>query len=84
MPAFHHSSFFTGQMPFLPPNQQHQSTEGNLDYHSSCAKVLNVLWVSLVDWSYGLELGLAIATTTGQTAQLFTFGSLGSGTVAEQ
>jgi len=21
-------SFFTGQMPFLPPNQQHQSTEG--------------------------------------------------------
>jgi len=20
---------FTGQMPFLPPNQQHQSTEGN-------------------------------------------------------
>ena len=23
-------SFFTGQMPFLPPNQQHQSTEGTL------------------------------------------------------
>ena len=22
--------FFTGQMPFLPPNQQHQSTEGLL------------------------------------------------------
>jgi len=22
-------SFFTGRMPFLPPNQQHQSTEGN-------------------------------------------------------
>jgi len=22
--------FFTGRMPFLPPNQQHQSTEGNL------------------------------------------------------
>jgi len=22
-------SFFTGQMPFLLPNQQHQSTEGN-------------------------------------------------------
>ena len=27
-PAPHHSSFFTGQMPFLPPNQQRQSTEG--------------------------------------------------------
>jgi len=22
--------FFTGRMPFLPPNQQRQSTEGNL------------------------------------------------------
>jgi len=25
-------SFFTGWMPFLPPNQQHQSTEGELPY----------------------------------------------------
>jgi len=25
----HHPPFFTGQMPFLPPNQQYQSTEGN-------------------------------------------------------
>jgi len=33
MPAPHHStdsSFFTGRMPFLPPNQQRQSTEGLL------------------------------------------------------
>ena len=28
MPAPHHSSFFTVRMPFLPPNQQRQSTEG--------------------------------------------------------
>jgi len=28
MPTPHHSSFFTGRMPFLPPNQQRQSTEG--------------------------------------------------------
>jgi len=28
-PAPHYSSFFTGRMPFLPPNQQRQSTEGN-------------------------------------------------------
>jgi len=27
-PAPHHS-VFQGRMPFLPPNQQHQSTEGN-------------------------------------------------------
>jgi len=25
----HHPPFFTGQTPFLPPNQQCQSTEGN-------------------------------------------------------
>jgi len=26
--------FFTGRMPFLPPNQQRQSTEGTVhDYH---------------------------------------------------
>jgi len=24
-----HHSFFAGRMPFLPPNQQRQSTEGN-------------------------------------------------------
>jgi len=28
-PAPHHS-VFTGRMPFLPPNQQRQSTEGNI------------------------------------------------------
>jgi len=31
MPVPHHSSFFTGRMPFLPPNQQRQSTEGKKD-----------------------------------------------------
>jgi len=27
------SFFFTDGMPFLPPNQQRQSTEGNMLYH---------------------------------------------------
>jgi len=27
----HHPLFFTGWMPFLPPNRQCQSTEGNLE-----------------------------------------------------
>jgi len=26
-----HRSVFTGRMPFLPPNQQGQSTEGNIE-----------------------------------------------------
>jgi len=32
MTASHHSKYFTGRMPFLPPNQQHQSTKGNSSY----------------------------------------------------
>ena len=28
-------SFFTGRMPFLPPNQQRQSTEGQYNCHSA-------------------------------------------------
>ena len=32
-------SCFTGQMPFLPPNQQHQSTEGTL-----CSMIQYILW----------------------------------------
>jgi len=27
--------FFTGRMPFLPPNQQHQSTEGKKDIQTT-------------------------------------------------
>jgi len=27
-------SFFTGRMPFLPPNQQRQSTEGKKQHYS--------------------------------------------------
>ena len=35
MPAYHHS-VFTGRMPFLPPNQQHQSTEGTAKETGAC------------------------------------------------
>jgi len=30
------TQFFTGRMPFLPPNQQCQSTEGNCTEGNSC------------------------------------------------
>jgi len=29
----HPTTVFTGRMPFLPPNQQHQSTEGIIIIH---------------------------------------------------
>ena len=39
------TQFFTGRMPFLPPNQQHQSTEGTSD------SVMSVKWCeSFVSW----------------------------------
>jgi len=31
--------FFTGQMPFLPPNQQRQSTEGMISLYTSSNEV---------------------------------------------
>jgi len=31
-PTNQHPGFFTGQMPFLSPNQQWQSTEGKIYY----------------------------------------------------
>ena len=39
-PAPHHSVFFTGRMPFLPPSQQRQSTEGTYHYLSLTALLL--------------------------------------------
>ena len=44
-PAPHHSVFFTGRMPFLPPNRQHQSTEGNTvgrNWHEFLFKLYNM------------------------------------------
>jgi len=32
-------SFFAGQMPFLPPNQQHQSTEGKASIQKTTVNV---------------------------------------------
>ena len=43
-PAPHHS-FFTGRMPFLPPNQQHQSTGGN-KYATICNTKRHILKVT--------------------------------------
>jgi len=44
--------FFTGRMPFLPPNQQCQSTEGNLSQQNLCQKnsveYIEVIAVQLV------------------------------------
>jgi len=58
MPAFHHS-VFTGWMPFLPPNQQHQSTEGG-QHHKQTSDLISfqvvILLISFVafhKWASG-------------------------------
>ena len=45
MPVPHHS-FFTGRMPFLPPNQQRQSTEGKLSQTPDLENFAMVYWSS--------------------------------------
>jgi len=52
-PAPHHS-VFTGQMPFLPPNQQRQSTEGQLLGRLRCSIISR----------YGLSLPTALVSTS--------------------
>ena len=39
------TQFFTGWMPFLPPNQQRQSTEGKMFYNCTWLKCIMNLWV---------------------------------------
>ena len=41
-------SFFTGQMPFLPPNQQRQSTEGSWLPHSHASTPP----LSVINWDF--------------------------------
>jgi len=45
MPAPHHS-VFTGRMPFLPPNQQRQSTEGETSKLVNSQQ--NIFWTSYI------------------------------------
>ena len=42
-----HHSFFTGRMPFLPPNQQRQSTEGTKIRANTESKIITVETVGI-------------------------------------
>jgi len=44
MPVPYHS-VFTGRMPFLPPNQQHQSTEGINSIDNQLIYICPICWV---------------------------------------
>jgi len=45
-----HSQFFTGRMPFLPPNQQHQSTEGAV-YLTALQSYIDNLWTEFANYN---------------------------------
>ena len=66
MPAPHHS-FFTGRMPFLPPNQQRQSTEGSERTSKLVAALLRVAEVTagLVESNGSLPPGLWLTSPAG-------------------
>jgi len=51
MPAPHHS-VFTGQLPFLTPNQQHQSTEGKITTSESIANTVLCRQVQILSLIY--------------------------------
>jgi len=51
MPVPHHS-FFTGRMPFLPPNQQCQSTEGTDAWLEQLSEIIDC-------WYYMIKLRIS-------------------------
>jgi len=57
MPAPHHS-VFTGRMPFLPPNQQRQSTEG---MSAQTQYIKNGKEQNCVDWAERLKEHLQLS-----------------------
>jgi len=57
-PAPHHS-VFTGRVPFLPPNQQHQSTEV---IKAPISKAMNIYWIDMT-------VNIAMVTQTGSAGQ---------------
>jgi len=69
MPAPHHS-VFTGRMPFLPPNQQRQSTEGTSSQR--ILKEINLFCSKVkVDFAYSLTKGgVAIHTNSKEDRNL--------------
>ena len=46
--------FFTGQMPFLSPNQQRQNTERKCNENELCVKILMALKLHIVIKSFAL------------------------------
>jgi len=45
------TQFFTGRMPFLPANQQRQSTEGTITLH--CTNNMKIFVPCFVTWAPG-------------------------------
>ena len=66
-----HHLVFTGRMPFLPPNQQHQSTESKIfDKYFIANLMLSSLWKNFKNWStYGKVMGKTVDCLIALCAQ---------------
>jgi len=54
------TQFFTGRMPFLPPNQQRQSTEGKSTEHQQYLRSVNLTRLTIcIKWEKELKLTLS-------------------------
>ena len=62
-PAPHQSIFFTGRMPFLPPNQQRQSTEGTNILYTSMTNQQHTVTQRFNWWTHPRRLVLAQSNT---------------------
>jgi len=64
--------FFTGRMPFLPPNQQRQSTEGKINNKGKTDRQLeDRKYVYVLTTGSGSGVGAYLALQDAATASLF-------------
>ena len=67
MPAPHHS-VFTGRMPFLPPNQQRQSTEGIIHHNQQTVNRDDAAkFAILTEYYWGNDKNYNVASSKGLT-----------------
>jgi len=64
------TQFFTGQMPFLPPNQQHQSTEGMYLFINIITAFVNAEFISV--WQFLDACKMKVLTVPSSTLQSHT------------
>ena len=72
------TQFFTGRMPFLPPNQQHQSTEGfsstysRINYSCCCSSQVYTTYQTFRYWRVNRLFSPVMMSLLGKIIYMFT------------